>query len=176
MPNWSYCDLLIKGDEKIVDRFKKFAKGDRQGKGKIQVLDENKFIPYPKKFMELDKVAKMWGDDEERITKKGTPQEKIVWELDKGECPDDGFNQGGYEWCSANWGTKWGICCPSITSQGEGEIQYHFECAWQPCFPVIKEMSKEFPKLKFELIFNREGEDEERDIEVHFEGGRQWED
>ena len=48
MPNWCECDLEILGIKKELKRFSRFAK-TKKGK-EINVLDTNKFIPYPKKL------------------------------------------------------------------------------------------------------------------------------
>ena len=32
--------------------------------------------------------------------------------IDKYGFPKDGYNQGGYQWCCDNWGTKWGSITP----------------------------------------------------------------
>ena len=88
MPNWCECDLTVEvpsEDEKeqreealfeLID-FKKFATAGKNP------LETNKFIPYPKRFRQLDKKA-------QKVLKK------------TGKYIADGFNQGGYEWCIEN--------------------------------------------------------------------------
>jgi len=67
--------------------------------------------------------------------------------------PYKGFNQGGYEWCNENWGTKWGICCPSLDDIDltYGYLFYSFKSAWYPAKPLILKMSEMFPDLLFDL-------------------------
>lgn len=50
-----------------------------KGEGKGNNLDFNKIIPYPKEYADRDKNSDRW----------------------------EGFNNGGYNWCVQNWGTKW---------------------------------------------------------------------
>src|SRR5262249_40688206 len=68
----------------------------KRAEGSNGCLDFNAFLPYPERFLALDKAAEEW---EER--KRNDP------DLDYRDRPKDGFNQGGYEWCIANWCTKW---------------------------------------------------------------------
>lgn len=124
MPNWVDCELNISGDKKRLQEFRDFANSERK------VLDEEKFIPYPERFREMDREAK------------------------EAKRNKDGFNSGGYEWCIKNWGTKWGICNPVLQSvMGERDLIYDFESAWSPPCPVILEMSKKFPELEFQLRY-----------------------
>ena len=141
MPNWCDCDLRVyigqykqAKKSKLLKEFKEFAKT------KKKLLDENKFIPYPEKYREMDKRARKLGEFG-GVTKKG---EEIR----------DGFNNGGYEWCYENWGTKWGIVdAQLLDEQLDYTLFYNFRCAWAPPLPVILKMSEMFPKLRFELRY-----------------------
>lgn len=145
MPNWCECDLEIRGNAKRLKEFIKFAKT------RGSVLNTNKFIPYPKKFADLDRKAQKLGK--------------------KGKYIKDGFNSGGYEWCIQNWGTKWGICHAELREASvdacafsgavheklqkgnTSRLEYGFDCAWSPPIPVILKMSEMFPELDFELRY-----------------------
>src|SRR5262245_20469590 len=87
MPNWCECDFYISGPKEAVERFLETVKGEDS------VFDFNQLIPYPEDFRKLDGSFDEW-------------MEKLPGERD-GLPPADGYNQGGYEWCVANWGTKW---------------------------------------------------------------------
>lgn len=127
MPNYCECDLIVTGDSK---QFKAFARtGDN-------CLDTNKFVPYPKKFKDMN-------------TKAADYHKKT------GKYLKDGFNSGGYEWCIKNWGTKWGIFDAVIDS--DDDLRYAFTCAWSPPIPVILAMSKKFPMLEFTLTYFERG-------------------
>jgi len=68
-----------------------------------------------------------------------------------------GFDKAGYDWCVANWGTKWGaydiqvFVSPFI-------LKYMFSTAWGPFSEdfMIK-MSKKFPALEFVLMYREPG-------------------
>ena len=167
MPNWCENDLFVRTDwdeedkrkiakqKKEIKRFVKFAKT------KKSVLDTEQFIPYPKKYRELDdrrkvleakhlakcKRAKLddMSDKDADAWRKKNPN--IAWET------SDGFNSGGYEWCLKNWGTKWGICEAELLDDNGDELEYFFTSAWCPPDLVIKKMSKMFPTLIFTLTY-----------------------
>lgn len=135
MPNWCSCDLYVRGEKKELARFKKAAKG------KNGVIDFNNFIPYPKKFTDMDEKAK-------EANKK----------IEPGKTPaKDGYNSGGYEWCIANWGTKWNASSPEISDDLDEELAYRLETAWSPPAPVVQKMGEMFPALEFELRYFEAG-------------------
>jgi len=139
MPNWCECDLYVEGKNEDVAGFLEFL-----GEG----FDFNRFIPYPERYRALDEEARRW--DEQR---KVDPE-------NCGPRPRDGFNQGGYEWCVGNWGTKWNardVSVPDLSADGSGpnvpEVEINFRTAWSPPLPVILAASKRFPKLAFTLVY-----------------------
>ena len=147
MPNWCENDLEVRyeGENKEegikeLKRFQEFAQTEKV------VLDANKFIPYPQKFKELDKIA----EKETEKLRSLSPEERT-----KQPWPKDGFNQGGYEWCIDNWGTKWGFCEPELVNfeYEYGTLEYSFDTAWSPPIPLIKKMAEMFPILEFELRY-----------------------
>ena len=141
MPNWTSCDLKIRSpdkekEHKELKRFKAFAQTTKDGE--VNSLDTNKFIPYPEKFKKQDEIA---AEDPTNHSIK------------------DGYNNGGYEWCLKNWGSKWGICRAELEEEDFkwGELSYTFESPWSPPMPVIIKMSEMFPTLTFELRYFEQG-------------------
>ena len=136
MPNHVSQDLWVRGDSVSLIEFKEFAKEDDH------LLSANKFIPYPTIYAEMDKIA----EDEYK----------------KGNYIKDGFNSGGYEWVTINWGTKWGIysCSLVIDKPGKtkGFLRYKFQSAWSPATKIIFAMSKKFPTLEFRLKYFERGQ------------------
>jgi hypothetical protein len=69
---------------------------------------------------------------------------------------DVGYNNGGYEWCIATWGTKW----------SESELQVHyapngidmtFETAWTPPLSGIAKIAAMWPTLTFSVEWSEPG-------------------
>jgi hypothetical protein len=149
MPNHVDQDLTISGDSLVLRQFMKFA--EEQKDGKLLLLSANKFLPYPEKYLELDRKHA------EALAACQTHEEKLkVYSTSK-----DGFNSGGYEWCCDNWGTKWGIYdCRLVSSNLDDgtrrrkyKIEYNFQSAWSPADLTVLAMSKQFPSLVFDLKF-----------------------
>ncbi len=147
MPNWVESNLKITGKKEELQRFKEFALT------KENILDTDKFIPYPKKFKEQDRLSKLFYELKEK-KEKGTltnkeMKELVLMSLNPKEYEKDGFNSGGHSWCVNNYGTKWGICHSELSEENEKELFYSFDTAWADCSPVILKMSELFPKLRF---------------------------
>jgi len=164
MPNWCECELTVKGSKVELKKYIKQAKGPNG------VLDFNKFIPYPEKFEELDEsINQRWKEREKNLRRleaeykaelEKYPVSLPSEELKKlrNELPNDGYNQGGYEWCIAQWGTKWNASDPLLVKRLDADreekddiILYDFSTAWSPPMPVVKKMSELFPELLFTL-------------------------
>ncbi len=163
MPNWVENNLKITGNKEELQKFKEFAKTKNyyftKNEKENLVLDTEKFIPYPKKFKEMDDRARRYDElkakDKNKLTTKET-KELILIELENNGSVKDGFNSGGYGWCISNWGTKWGICNPELTDDNN-DLFYSFDTAWDSCSPIILKMSELFPKLKFNYKYWESG-------------------
>ena len=57
-----------------------------------------------------------------------------------------------YDWSLKNWGTKWN----SGDAIQDG-CDFYFETAWSPCEPVIEELAKAFPTMRFNYTFFEAG-------------------
>ena len=144
MPNWCYGTLTVSGDAKELKRFEELVKSDRYA------LDADKIIPYPEEYKKLDDASREWEKKADDYAKslgldrfwcgdQMSEKDRKSFYKEHGNSPKDGFNQGGYEWCLANWGTKWGFCDVTV-SKNKGEYNYSFCTAWSPINPVIIKM------------------------------------
>lgn len=68
--------------------------------------------------------------------------------------PEDGW----YEWCVANWGTKWEM---DVTDDYYefGYIAITGMTAWSPCLPLWDHISRLYPSLTITTTFHEEGMD-----------------
>jgi len=141
MPNWCDNQVRINGPKKEIEKFVKLI-----GK-KEPNFDFNLFIPYPDEFKKLDDEAKNWEKEAEEFRRQGK-------EVDYSKQPSDGYNQGGYQWCIQNWGTKWNVEkeCEWDNTDERG-IKLIFQTAWSPPEPVISAISEKFPKLTLTLEY-----------------------
>jgi len=161
MTDWCSNRLEVYGDDKELKCFKEKAGGEEY------CFDVESFAPYPEVYKILDKGTFehmvewiLHGDKHleslRKIDRDFTDAELQIINNSGLDPTRDGFNQGGYEWCCDNWGTKW----PSRESELEekpGCLIYSFETAWNPPTPVIVTASLAFPELDFILKFWSDG-------------------
>ncbi len=151
MPNWCECDLEISGPVERVREFLEFAKGEDASGSSL--FDFNRFVPYPERFDEQDRINRAWLDEK--------PWEERTEEERESSDAKDGFNSGGYQWCVENWGTKWDAKEPRVDEQYEQdrelEAMVMFETAWSPPLPVIKRAAELYPDISFTLKYFERG-------------------
>lgn len=136
MPNHCSQDLFVYGPADVIKEFVDFSKQNGE------MLSADRYIPYPQKFKDLDAEA-------------------VVARQCGIHSIKDGFNSGGYEWCVANWGTKWGIYDCLLTkfklNGSRSQVNYTFNSAWSPANKIIFAMSEKFPALRFKLKYYEAG-------------------
>ena len=172
MPNWCEQDLTVSTPDQDnwksfipeLKRFKNHAEGTTRY-GDKQVLYDGHFIPYPLKYAIQD--AKVKAIDKYRSEKfmsaggqNMSDEERTQWNKDNPfNREKDGFNQGGYNWCVQNYGSKWGISKSELTNDDSewGTLEYSFQSAWSPVKPLILKMSQLFPNLVFTLRYFERG-------------------
>lgn len=131
MPNYCASKLTIRGAQEDLDEFAEFAKGPGPAwDGKPGGITRE---------LDLNKFIPV-------------PAELLV-----GKDGRDAYNSGGYDWCIANWGTKWG-CVEISVKAGKKVLVYDFLTAWsQVGGGVLVAMSERFPELEFQLKFAEQG-------------------
>lgn len=148
MPNWCVNDLKVRGDAKELSRFREFVKGGNGAKssGMVEevVLSFEKLVPIPE---ELAATSVPWSSDPEWQRQYDQRGDELEARL--------GY-RGWYDFCCANWGTKWDADIPSLTVKPSG-LCYHFDTAWSPPVPVVIAAARLFPSLSFELVYCEPG-------------------
>lgn len=139
MPNHTSNVLRISYYDDDGSVVKKIADEIKSGEN---LFDFNKFIPYPEKFQVLDSASEEY--------RKNNPDD---WK----NCPRDGYNQGGYEWCCSNWGTKWNSYDHQVRTKTEWCYAIYFETAWTWPEPIIRAFMDKYPEVDIDLISACEG-------------------
>lgn len=159
MPNWCECDLTVIGKSEKLKEFMLAVESDQlpleekvanrlnNEETGICLFEANKIIPYPEKYRKADEESAEF-DKKLRDSNLTEEERKNLWV----KRPKDGFNDGGYEWCINNWGTKWGLC-DVIRQERPRSLFYTFRCAWSPPLPIIEKASEKFPELIFQIKF-----------------------
>jgi hypothetical protein len=108
-------------------------------------FDFNRIIPYPSEFKDRDYAARFLSREEF----------EVLYPPEKGnKFTSDGYNSGGYEWCLANWGTKWNASTPVWVKEHN---TLHFDTARGPAFEIISAIHKHFPNLTFDYEYYERG-------------------
>lgn len=131
MPNWCQCNLMVRGEEEDLKKFKEKANG------KNTVLSLAKLAPIPigMRFSDPIKQAK----EEKEILKK--------------KFGTDSLN----DWCITNWGTKWETDEANIDNEDEYFISYSFMTAWSPPLEGLRKASEDFPALTLMIDYDEPG-------------------
>lgn len=58
-----------------------------------------------------------------------------------------------YEWSIKHWGSKWNSDSFEVSKEG---YSFTFETAWSPALPIIVEISKQNPTVKFAYLYSDE--------------------
>lgn len=138
MPNYCENDLTITGPAVDIERFT--ADG----------LSFETAIPYPAQFRALDDARKAHAAQFE----PEHPDRHYC-----SDCPKDGYNQGGYDWCIANWGVKWDISARSTDMETitPEKVIIHFSTPWGPPCPVLDAWALKHPTLTLDLRYYERG-------------------
>lgn len=161
MPNHCENDLYIVGKKKDIVQLLARIGSTKDERGGERAIDYHKIIPYPDKFLKMDEAAERWKEEfgefgEKKPADPARPR------------PVDGYNSGGYEWCRANWGTKWNAYDIIVDrdslddSENYGDddrisICVHFSSAWAPPLNVIKKLAKDNDHMSFQLMYFEQG-------------------
>lgn len=140
MPNWCENTVTITGSKEDIDNVIEFLK-DAESE-----FSFDRIMPYPEPF---------WSMDDKARAGKFEPFDV-----------DDGYNSGGYEWCSFNWGSKWPAYEVSRCRLSANEIQYSFDTPWAPPIGVLDELASKMPRLAIEAYYREPG--------MMFEGERKY--
>lgn len=61
------------------------------------------------------------------------------------------------EFCTKEWGTKWGSFRCGFDVTGEGTMEFHFETAWSPPRPIFRKFAAMYPHVQFHGMAFDEG-------------------
>jgi hypothetical protein len=131
MPNWCENDLSIA--TKTPKQFIKLVQGITNNSE--QLFDFNRVIPVPQEL--LDSSAPNTTNKQEMLNKYGYSD----W----------------YDFCCAEWGTKWNACDVELHLHSPTSLSISFNTAWSPPTPVIEAIAKKYPFAEMTLSYHEEG-------------------
>jgi hypothetical protein len=133
MPNHCHNDVYISGPEAQLAALLTLIGADKPE----PEFNFSAVIPYPENYAALDRDARA-------LTREAFSEKH-------GENAKDGFNSGGYEWCSANWGTKWNAY--EVARRDYNGACVTFQTAWNAPMPVLVALHKLFPECEIHLEY-----------------------
>lgn len=149
MPNHCGNHLKVVGSPEEVLRFISTVTKSEDGKETVRILDS--IVPCP---VELRETTAGWHADEDKQKDLEAQQASNIAKYG---------HKDWYEWCIANWGTKWGDyntfqthvwVSPDKTTMS---VTYAFDTAWSPAIDGVEKVSAWFPSLWFINTFLEEG-------------------
>jgi len=147
MPNWCECRVEFDGAAEEIERLFDFVGLT----GEPPEFSFNRIIPYPDEFAERDRAY-------DAVRPHADPDTARAVFVARYGTFTSGFGVGGYEWCCANWGTKWPAQSVDLI---DGAVV--FDTAWEPPLPIIRRLMQLFPSVVIDLTYREEG--------AGFEGG-----
>ena len=106
-------------------------------------FDFNKLIPYPIEYrIRDDDHKKVCNETNFPIIRVPGQHKAEIEFIKKYGDGKDGFNNGGYEWCCKNWGTKWGAIDVKVY-----DSHIVFYTAWSYPLPIFIELAKTFQDM-----------------------------
>ena len=117
-------------------------------------LDFQKIHPYPP---ELDITAGREGADD-------SPEQKALVAAEEANLKKHGY-KNWYDWCVANWGTKWNAGGDNDAMQvdydedvnNQGIALFQFDTAWAPPLGVLEKLMETHPELSIECRYHEPG-------------------
>jgi hypothetical protein len=133
MPNWCQNTLSISGNKNEINKVLELIRGNETA------FDLNKVIPMPEEFKN---TASPVPDDQKVL------QKQLAKKYGSGNW---------YDWSLNNWGTKWNTNGAEIIDDSGTSVKIYCDTAWSPPVPVVKALSKKFPKIRFVLSYCEPG-------------------
>ena len=117
-------------------------------------LDFQKIHPYPP---ELDITAGREGPDD-------SPEQRALVAAEESNLAKHGY-KNWYDWCVANWGTKWNAGGDNDAMQvdydedvgNQGIALFQFDTAWAPPLGVLEKLMETHPELSIECRYHEPG-------------------
>jgi hypothetical protein len=146
MPNWCYNNLTIDGTTKggkiLADAFRPKYKDED---GNLFANPFQDLMPIPE---DLQIEAGYFGDGTD---KNNEMQERYARNKEKYG------HQHWYDWCIANWGTKWDARVEDFNAKNINDICVYFETAWSPPLDFLSWFCEQHPDTVFSMHYDEEG-------------------
>lgn len=158
MPNWCEMEVTIQGDKETLEQIvAKGAEGTYEDLGwnsETRTYETIGILPNKFSFNNFSPVPKFNPEGEGSL-------ESVMKAINLGKR---GEYDNSYDWCVANWGTKWDLdqqqVFVSTVHKLIGETYQVFitgNTAWSPALPLFETISEQFPTVKIIYKYVEEG-------------------
>lgn len=141
MPNWCDNTITISGDDESLDALWQIIKPDEDG----GYANLTKAFPCPQPLK----------DTVSGFIPEGSPDHE-PWKAQQAANLAKYGHTDWYEWCIANWGTKWSPEF-SFSDPSEDDLTLWGDSAWSPPVELLKNISEQFPTLTFRIRYHEAG-------------------
>ena len=169
MPNWCYNKLVIRGPKEDRQRLLNDLKiaGLAVSPSDPPEFTFNAVLPMPE-GLKGTRSPRPPSQEEIRANAKehNWSEENLQWNLEHALTPEEEKrldalkvehgHDNWYDWCVANWGTKWDASQVSINAYSNG-ITICYDTAWSPPEGVIHALAEKYPTLTFRNHYAIEG-------------------
>lgn len=172
MPNWVENKITIEADAHVLDEIQNKVRTtitDDDGNEQERHLIASTLIPMPeeismldgtetniRRFKDLDgnlvkidqmRAMQFYNMNDEELLGEGYTMETLTGkELD--ELDEKYGAHDWYNWNIANYGTKWGDCETRMIKRDKKSLEYTFDTAWAPAYPMIEKIAKGYDVKK----------------------------
>jgi hypothetical protein len=150
MPNWTYNTLQVSGNKEFLADFiaKTIKRSNEEDDDSRDKFTFKELHPIPQALQgDYSPLPKLENETDQEFQARML-RNKFLY----GACD-------WYDWCVANWGTKWDACYTELEQIEEDYIYIKFNTAWSPPLDWFYKVIPMYPDLEFDLIFDIEGDE-----------------
>lgn len=120
------------------------------------ILGMGKYVNYWLEMPWAKKAGLRTREDFQEYLLKRDPKSKIAADkLERNRSNYGAFSS--YDWAIRNWGTKWNSRHFDPVERSAGMMEFRFDTAWSPPEPIFWELSRLYPKLRWDIKSFDEG-------------------
>jgi hypothetical protein len=177
MPNHVTNIVKITGDTGTVNKIVStlFTQAKDRKNGEDNYFDLNRIVPMPAilektesgttcdiarelRAVNDDAIAfeNTWRSLKEKWGSETLAKALTLVEIQQQAIEETGFDNW-YDWCIANWGTKWTTYSHREPVGGPDGVTFRFDTAWTLPIKALRVLSGDYPEIEIHHYYNEEG-------------------
>ena len=155
MPNHVTNKLVITGSDEQINDF--VSKVNIKTEDGHDGFDFNVVFPMPAELKDITAPSTILPDDKYNELIANGETTRAISQTHADNLMKKYGATNWYDWCCANWGTKWGAYDVTEWNVFENEATVSFNTAWSPPTEFLINASKLYPDLQFKNTYCDEG-------------------